>query len=161
MGQNSSISLSVIGTGVASLFAGSVGSAVGTGVAYPLDVLKTKAQTSQPSEVFAVFVKTSSQTNRVGKLKSEQGTGTGRSAFGHAEHALQQPAAGCRGGGHIEQQHGQAMRVFRRKRKQNGFEKAVQVNFFILFDENFVSLPKMAIYLAIQFKRPSLNEVIR
>jgi hypothetical protein len=46
MGQNSSISLSVIGTGVASLFAGSVGSAVGTGVAYPLDVLKTKAQTS-------------------------------------------------------------------------------------------------------------------
>ena len=46
MGQNSSISLSVIGTGVASLFAGSVGSAIGTGVAYPLDVLKTKAQTS-------------------------------------------------------------------------------------------------------------------
>ena len=46
MGQNSSTSLSVIGTGVASLFAGSVGSAIGTGVAYPLDVLKTKAQTS-------------------------------------------------------------------------------------------------------------------
>ena len=37
MGQNSSVPFSVIGTGVASLFAGSVGSAIGTGVAYPLD----------------------------------------------------------------------------------------------------------------------------
>lgn len=44
MGQNSSISFSVIGTGFASLFAGSVGSAIGTGLAYPLDLLKTKAQ---------------------------------------------------------------------------------------------------------------------
>ena len=50
MGQNSSTSLSVIGTGVASLFAGCVGSAIGTGVAYPLDVLKTKAQTSPDGE---------------------------------------------------------------------------------------------------------------
>lgn len=46
MSQNSSASLSVVGAGVASLFAGCVGSAVGTGIAYPLDVLKTKAQTS-------------------------------------------------------------------------------------------------------------------
>ena len=37
-------SLSVLGTGVASLLAGSVGGAIGVGVAYPLDTLKTKSQ---------------------------------------------------------------------------------------------------------------------
>jgi hypothetical protein len=42
--QSSTTSLSVIGTGAASLFAGSVGGAIGVGVAYPLDTLKTKAQ---------------------------------------------------------------------------------------------------------------------
>ncbi|KAL9179289.1 hypothetical protein ACHAXT_008579 [Thalassiosira profunda] len=36
--------LPVIGTGAASLLAGSVGGAIGVGVAYPLDTLKTKAQ---------------------------------------------------------------------------------------------------------------------
>lgn len=42
--SGSSTSLSVIGTGAASLLAGSVGGAIGVGVAYPLDTLKTKAQ---------------------------------------------------------------------------------------------------------------------
>ncbi len=42
--QSSTTSLSVIGTGAASLLAGSVGGAIGVGVAYPLDTLKTKAQ---------------------------------------------------------------------------------------------------------------------
>jgi len=37
-------SLSLIGTGAASLLAGSVGGAIGVGVAYPLDTLKTKSQ---------------------------------------------------------------------------------------------------------------------
>jgi hypothetical protein len=37
-------SLSVLGTGVASLLAGSVGGAIGVGVAYPFDTIKTKAQ---------------------------------------------------------------------------------------------------------------------
>ena len=37
-------SLSVIGTGAASILAGSVGGAIGVGVAYPLDTLKTKSQ---------------------------------------------------------------------------------------------------------------------
>ena len=41
---HSSTSLSVIGTGAASLLAGSVGGAIGVGVAYPLDTLKTKSQ---------------------------------------------------------------------------------------------------------------------
>jgi solute carrier family 25 carnitine/acylcarnitine transporter 20/29 len=41
---HSATSLSVIGTGAASLLAGSVGGAIGVGVAYPLDTLKTKAQ---------------------------------------------------------------------------------------------------------------------
>jgi hypothetical protein len=36
--------LSVIGTGAASLLAGSVGGAIGVGVAYPFDTLKTKSQ---------------------------------------------------------------------------------------------------------------------
>ncbi|KAL7528122.1 hypothetical protein ACHAWF_002446 [Thalassiosira exigua] len=39
-----STSLSVLGTGAASILAGSVGGAIGVGVAYPLDTLKTKAQ---------------------------------------------------------------------------------------------------------------------
>lgn len=42
--HSSSTSLSVIGAGAASLLAGSVGGAIGVGVAYPLDTLKTKAQ---------------------------------------------------------------------------------------------------------------------
>ena len=42
--QSSTTSLSVIGTGAASLLAGSIGGAIGVGVAYPLDTLKTKAQ---------------------------------------------------------------------------------------------------------------------
>jgi len=37
-------SLSVIGTGAASLISGSIGGAIGVGVAYPLDTLKTKSQ---------------------------------------------------------------------------------------------------------------------
>ena len=37
-------SLSLINTGVASLLAGSVGGAIGVGVAYPFDTIKTKAQ---------------------------------------------------------------------------------------------------------------------
>jgi len=41
---SSTTSLSVIGTGAASLLAGSVGGAIGVGVAYPLDTLKTKSQ---------------------------------------------------------------------------------------------------------------------
>jgi len=40
----SSTSLSMIGAGAASLLAGSVGGAIGVGVAYPLDTLKTKSQ---------------------------------------------------------------------------------------------------------------------
>ena len=40
----STTSLSVIGSGAASLLAGSVGGAIGEGVAYPLDTLKTKSQ---------------------------------------------------------------------------------------------------------------------
>lgn len=39
-----STSLSVIGAGAASILAGSVGGAIGVGVAYPLDTLKTKSQ---------------------------------------------------------------------------------------------------------------------
>eukprot|EP00577_Skeletonema_sp_RCC1716_P025463 CAMPEP_0113434648 /NCGR_PEP_ID=MMETSP0013_2-20120614/35711_1 /TAXON_ID=2843 ORGANISM="Skeletonema costatum, Strain 1716" /NCGR_SAMPLE_ID=MMETSP0013_2 /ASSEMBLY_ACC=CAM_ASM_000158 /LENGTH=173 /DNA_ID=CAMNT_0000324683 /DNA_START=52 /DNA_END=569 /DNA_ORIENTATION=- /assembly_acc=CAM_ASM_000158 len=42
--HHSTTSLSVIGTGAASLLAGSVGGAIGVGVAYPLDTLKTKSQ---------------------------------------------------------------------------------------------------------------------
>lgn len=42
--HRSTTSLSVIGTGAASLLAGSVGGAIGVGVAYPLDTLKTKSQ---------------------------------------------------------------------------------------------------------------------
>ena len=42
--KTSTTSLSVIGTGAASLLAGSVGGAIGVGVAYPLDTLKTKSQ---------------------------------------------------------------------------------------------------------------------
>ena len=42
--QHSTTCLSVIGTGAASLLAGSVGGAIGVGVAYPLDTLKTKSQ---------------------------------------------------------------------------------------------------------------------
>eukprot|EP00580_Thalassiosira_gravida_P016601 CAMPEP_0201663640 /NCGR_PEP_ID=MMETSP0494-20130426/5370_1 /ASSEMBLY_ACC=CAM_ASM_000839 /TAXON_ID=420259 /ORGANISM="Thalassiosira gravida, Strain GMp14c1" /LENGTH=240 /DNA_ID=CAMNT_0048142271 /DNA_START=82 /DNA_END=801 /DNA_ORIENTATION=- len=42
--SSTSTSLSVIGTGVASILAGSVGGAIGVGVAYPLDTLKTKSQ---------------------------------------------------------------------------------------------------------------------
>ena len=40
-----STSLSVIGAGAASILAGSVGGAIGVGVAYPLDTLKTKSPT--------------------------------------------------------------------------------------------------------------------
>lgn len=39
-----STSLSVIGSGAASILAGSIGGAIGVGVAYPLDTLKTKSQ---------------------------------------------------------------------------------------------------------------------
>mmetsp|Transcript_7397 Transcript_7397/g.12189 ORF Transcript_7397/g.12189 Transcript_7397/m.12189 type:complete len:408 (-) Transcript_7397:398-1621(-) len=42
--RHSRTSLSVIGTGAASLLAGSVGGAIGVGIAYPLDTLKTKSQ---------------------------------------------------------------------------------------------------------------------
>jgi len=42
--RKSTTSLSVIGTGAASIIAGSVGGAIGVGVAYPLDTLKTKSQ---------------------------------------------------------------------------------------------------------------------
>ena len=42
--RHSTTCLSVIGTGAASLLAGSVGGAIGVGVAYPLDTLKTKSQ---------------------------------------------------------------------------------------------------------------------
>ena len=50
--HHSTTSLSVIGTGAASLLAGSVGGAIGVGVAYPLDTLKTKSQvySSQQSQ---------------------------------------------------------------------------------------------------------------
>ena len=42
--RQSSTSLSVIGAGAASILAGSVGGAIGVGIAYPLDTLKTKSQ---------------------------------------------------------------------------------------------------------------------
>mmetsp|Transcript_3987 Transcript_3987/g.8821 ORF Transcript_3987/g.8821 Transcript_3987/m.8821 type:complete len:456 (-) Transcript_3987:127-1494(-) len=42
--RHRSTCLSVIGAGAASLLAGSVGGAIGVGVAYPLDTLKTKSQ---------------------------------------------------------------------------------------------------------------------
>jgi solute carrier family 25 carnitine/acylcarnitine transporter 20/29 len=42
--------LSLINTGVASLLAGSVGGAIGVGVAYPFDTIKTKAQVYSQSQ---------------------------------------------------------------------------------------------------------------
>lgn len=44
------VCVSALPTGVASLLAGSVAGAIGVGVAYPLDTLKTKAQLMIPSE---------------------------------------------------------------------------------------------------------------
>lgn len=44
------VTLSALPTGVASLLAGSVAGAIGVGVAYPLDTIKTKAQLIAPTE---------------------------------------------------------------------------------------------------------------
>ena len=61
--QSTTTALSVIGTGTASLLAGSLGGAIGVGVAYPLDTLKTKAQ---------VYGQQSSQARKEQQLLQQQ-----------------------------------------------------------------------------------------
>ena len=61
--QSTTTALSVIGTGTASLLAGSLGGAIGVGVAYPLDTLKTKAQ---------VYGQQSSQARKEQQLLQKQ-----------------------------------------------------------------------------------------
>ena len=79
--RQSSTSLSVIGAGAASILAGSVGGAIGVGIAYPLDTLKTKSQVY--GQQAAQQRKEMEQRQNQSASKSSSAAGMERDADGH------------------------------------------------------------------------------
>jgi hypothetical protein len=80
--QSTTTSLSVIGTGAASLLAGSVGGAIGVGVAYPLDTLKTKSQVYSSQQQRRIKDDLTQQQQQIATQENVTGTVHQRSESG-------------------------------------------------------------------------------
>ena len=83
--RQSSTSLSVIGTGAASILAGSVGGAIGVGIAYPLDTLKTKSQVygQQAAQQRKEMEQRQNQNQSASKTSAAAAAAMERDADGH------------------------------------------------------------------------------